>query len=166
MDKKNQKGFSLVELIVVIAIMAILVAIITPNLVKYVGKSKKETDKKNAYEIANQLQTCITDYESENSSDGLIGTDKCLIADEDLGAEIIVEWDDSKSGYSSIKNSSSDGSASESDLDDFDKIINQVVTAKTESKEKSGNFAKAKITKETTNNYKVVVELGDAEATK
>ena len=51
MKKMNNKGFSLIELIIVIAIMAILVAIIAPNLTKYLGKSKKSTDKKNADEI-------------------------------------------------------------------------------------------------------------------
>ena len=40
MKKMNNKGFSLIELIIVIAIMAILVAIIAPNLTKYLGKSK------------------------------------------------------------------------------------------------------------------------------
>ena len=42
--KKNDKGFSLIELIIVIAIMAVLVAIIAPNLTKYLGQSKKNTD--------------------------------------------------------------------------------------------------------------------------
>jgi hypothetical protein len=42
-----------------------LVAIIAPNLTKYLGKSKTNTDKKNVDEIASQLKTCITDYETE-----------------------------------------------------------------------------------------------------
>ncbi|MBR1470900.1 MAG: prepilin-type N-terminal cleavage/methylation domain-containing protein [Lachnospiraceae bacterium] len=42
--KKNNKGFSLVELIIVIAIMAILVGIIAPQLLKYIEKSKVSTD--------------------------------------------------------------------------------------------------------------------------
>ena len=41
---KNNKGFSLVELIIVIAIMAILVGIIAPQLIKYLEKSKVTTD--------------------------------------------------------------------------------------------------------------------------
>ena len=41
---KNEKGFSLVELIVVIAIMAVLVGIIAPQLIKYIEKSKITTD--------------------------------------------------------------------------------------------------------------------------
>ena len=37
--KKNKKGFSLVELIIVIAIMVALVAVMAPAYVKYVAKS-------------------------------------------------------------------------------------------------------------------------------
>ena len=40
----NNKGFSLVELIIVIAIMAILVGIIAPQLIRYIEKSKVSTD--------------------------------------------------------------------------------------------------------------------------
>ena len=47
----NNKGFSLIELIIVIAIMAILVAIIAPNLTKYLSKSKENADIMNADEI-------------------------------------------------------------------------------------------------------------------
>ncbi|MBO6299972.1 MAG: type II secretion system protein [Lachnospiraceae bacterium] len=40
----NNKGFSLVELIIVIAIMAILVGIVAPQLIKYIEKAKVSTD--------------------------------------------------------------------------------------------------------------------------
>lgn len=59
--KDSNEGFSLVELIIVIAIMAVLVAIIAPNLTKYLGKSKDSVDKKNLDEIKSQVTTCIAD---------------------------------------------------------------------------------------------------------
>lgn len=39
--QKNNKGFSLVELIVVIAIMAVLVGVLAPQLMKYVESQEK-----------------------------------------------------------------------------------------------------------------------------
>lgn len=59
--KKNNKGFSLIELIIVIAIMAVLIAIIAPNLTKYLGSSKKQTDQKNLDEVKQQVKNCISD---------------------------------------------------------------------------------------------------------
>ncbi|MDF2801615.1 MAG: prepilin-type N-terminal cleavage/methylation domain, partial [Anaerocolumna sp.] len=38
--KSNNKGFSLVELIIVIAIMAILSGALAPQLIKYLDKSR------------------------------------------------------------------------------------------------------------------------------
>lgn len=60
-DKKNDhKGFSLVELIIVIAIMAILVAVLAPQFLQYVSKSRNSTDAQNATAIATALQTYYT----------------------------------------------------------------------------------------------------------
>lgn len=43
--KKDNKGFSLVELIIVIAIMAILVGIVGTQVIPYINKSKVEKDR-------------------------------------------------------------------------------------------------------------------------
>ena len=49
----NNKGFSLVELIIVIAIMAVLIGVLAPQFIKYVEKSRESTD------ITN-LDTCVS----------------------------------------------------------------------------------------------------------
>lgn len=51
--KKDNKGFSLVELIVVIAIMAVLMVVLTPALLRYVEKTRLQTDNSAIAEVAN-----------------------------------------------------------------------------------------------------------------
>lgn len=50
--KKDNKGFSLIELIIVIAIMVIITAIVSGSYIKYVGRSKRAMDANNATEFA------------------------------------------------------------------------------------------------------------------
>lgn len=61
MKKTNNKGFSLVELIIVIAIMAVLVGILAPQFIKYVEKSRKSTDVKNVQEMVTAIQVYAAD---------------------------------------------------------------------------------------------------------
>ena len=48
MKKSNRKGFTLVELVVVIAIIGILAAILVPTMMNYVKKAKLKTANSNA----------------------------------------------------------------------------------------------------------------------
>ena len=59
--KKNNKGFSLVELIIVIAIMAILAGALAPALIKYINKSRRSADISNADTIRTACQTAMSD---------------------------------------------------------------------------------------------------------
>lgn len=59
--KKSDKGFSLVELIVVIAIMAVLIGVIAPAFMKYVGKSKDSVKTQNLDEMRRAANIVIVD---------------------------------------------------------------------------------------------------------
>ena len=65
---KNNKGFSLVELIIVIAIMAILVGVMAPQLIKYIEKSKVSSDTQTADAVHTAILTAMMDPEVVNHS--------------------------------------------------------------------------------------------------
>lgn len=59
--KLNNKGFSLVELIIVIAIMAVLAAALAPQLIKYIEKSRVSTDDASCDTIKSAFNAAIAD---------------------------------------------------------------------------------------------------------
>lgn len=59
--KKNNKGFSLVELIVVIAIMAVLMGVLAPQFLRYVEKSRIQRDNSAIGELANATKIAMAD---------------------------------------------------------------------------------------------------------
>ena len=61
MKKTNNKGFSLVELIIVVAIMAVLVGVLAPQYIKYLDKSKVGADKQLADNLKQAISTTILD---------------------------------------------------------------------------------------------------------
>lgn len=61
--KKNNKGFSLVELIIVIAIMAILVGIVGTQVIPYLSKSKTSKDQ----QVVNSFSTAAVTAFSEKA---------------------------------------------------------------------------------------------------
>lgn len=60
-ERMNDKGFSLVELIIVIAIMAILIVVLAPQYLKYVERSRNSTDLQNAVSVRTAIETFAAD---------------------------------------------------------------------------------------------------------
>ena len=65
--KKNNKGFTLVELVIAVAILAILVGLLAPQYTKYVEKSRKAADADNLEEMVKAVQV----YEADTDNDTL-----------------------------------------------------------------------------------------------
>ena len=80
-EKKDNKGFSLVELIIVIAIMAILVGIVGTQVIPYISKSKVAKDQ----QILNSISTAGVAAYSENGLTGDIIVD--VFKDPKYGAD-------------------------------------------------------------------------------
>jgi type IV pilus assembly protein PilA len=99
--KTNNKGFSLVELIIVIAIMAILVAVLAPQYLKYVERSRYSRD----VQTVDQLYTAVQAACAEPDAD---------IADQNIefktvGSEVKAVWSKTDDDlYSTVKDSFGD----------------------------------------------------------
>ena len=57
------KGFSLVELIIVVAIMAVLVGVLAPQYIKYVEKSRVSADATTTDEFVRAMQILASDVD-------------------------------------------------------------------------------------------------------
>lgn len=60
--KKNNKGFSLVELIVVVLIIGILAVSLAPQVMKWVGRSRVNSDDSNRATLESAVNAAVADF--------------------------------------------------------------------------------------------------------
>lgn len=76
MKKNNNKGFTLVELIVVLVILAILAAILVPALLGYIDRAREKQYVLNAKSYLTAAQAEMSSLYGENKSPALVATDR------------------------------------------------------------------------------------------
>lgn len=67
--KKDNKGFSLVELIIVIAIMAILIGVVALQVIPYLEKSRVGKDRQAVDTVYSAFQTSLAENEEAQTAD-------------------------------------------------------------------------------------------------
>ncbi len=96
MKKMNNKGFSLVELIIVIAIMAVLIAVLAPQYLKYVEKSRVSADGQTADEFVSAFQVIASD------PDITLDTTKTYSANSAASTGVITISGDAKTALADV----------------------------------------------------------------
>ena len=87
---KNNKGFSLVELIIVIAIMAILVGVMAPQLIRYIEKTKESSDVQLLDTVRSAITTAVLDPDVVTSGCDIpeSGSLSAFTGSDELGASV------------------------------------------------------------------------------
>lgn len=72
MFKKNEKGFTLIEIIVVVVILAVLMAVAVPSVLKYVNVSQEAPALTEARAIVSAAQKRVVDKYAQDRSDDIV----------------------------------------------------------------------------------------------
>lgn len=102
--KKTKKGFTLTEMIIVLAIIGILSAILVPSWMTYIHKSRLKSQNANAKVIFNAAQTIMVDYELRERT----STDAS--ADKVENGDFYLEWDGASGTSKAYTDSTDKGS--------------------------------------------------------
>lgn len=105
--KKNNKGFTLVELIIVIAIIAMLVAVLAPNYVKYVDRSRWSSDRNDCETLVSEIKTAIIDTQNDGDdvNDFTITVTDSGVSDPNLSsnAKLVANLKSADAHWSKVK---------------------------------------------------------------
>lgn len=101
--KENNKGFSLVELIIVMAIMAILIGAIAPQVMSYVENSRESKDMELLDTVYTAAQTAIASKDTAVTADISGNLDVAITAVSKIGALLPADINTAAKVHSKLK---------------------------------------------------------------
>ncbi len=129
----DNKGFSLVELIVVIAIMAVLMGVLAPTLIGNIEKSRESTDLQNLDTIRGAAVTAMANEAAYKDVMAAMGSNTKLVIDLGSSASAAVTGIGPINGHNNFQ-------------DEMNTIITSSIAMKSSAACKSGNNVKIIIT--------------------
>ena len=105
LGKSSKKGFTLVELIVVLVILAVLAAMLVPALVGYIDRARAEKEYQTAATVYGAAQAVITEkyakdeFTDDEKNDGEITTGAALVSMGDVDAVLALAGVDATVTY-------------------------------------------------------------------
>ncbi len=152
--KKNNKGFTLVELMIAVAIMAILTAIVGLSIIRYIEKARKQKDVAAAETIYKAAEVTLATADSEvlgaweNSTGNALYT---LYANGETYKGEFLAWARGQFIYNDenyeFKNAWNNAQAQWNFVEEFNPYIGQSANSKTFNKSNKGNAARFSYTK-------------------
>lgn len=90
--KKDNKGFSLVELIVVVLIMGILAVALAPQVMKWVGTAGDNSDKNQAKTYQSTIQEALAEWQATHNLPGTGNDVTYTITDNSITENASGTW--------------------------------------------------------------------------
>lgn len=124
--RKDNKGFSLVELIVVVLIMAIIAVALAPQILKWVNNSRISSDHNTMQQVVSNFQTALTNETAFSEAKTAFADDGTTVMEIENGG---YTWKVS-SGVATIKSKFEEYSGGSSSTDFKTKVNGKKITIK------------------------------------